>query len=242
LKKDEGLNIIRKKLDGAKRIRVLTGAGVSAESGIPTFRGPAGLWKNFKPEELASPEAFARDPKLVWEWYLWRRSIIAKSKPNPAHQALVALEKRFSDFWLITQNVDGLHREAGSRHLLELHGNIWRTRCTGCGVFAEDRTIEMDACPPICITCGSPLRPDIVWFGESLPEAAIAKAFETATDAEVYIVIGTAGAVQPAASLAEIAKNNGAFIIEVNPDETPLSSLADIALRGPAGIIIPEFA
>jgi NAD-dependent deacetylase len=236
---DEGLDIIRKRLDEAARIRVLTGAGVSAESGIPTFRGPGGLWRKFKPEELASPEAFARDPGLVWEWYLWRRSKVAEAKPNPAHEALADLERSTEDFWLVTQNVDGLHRDAGTRRLLELHGNIWRTRCTGCGVYAEDRRSKIDVLPPRCPACDCPLRPDIVWFGESLPAAAIEKAFESAEDAEVFLVAGTAGLVQPAASLAEIAKRAGAFVVEINLERTPLSSIADASLLGPAGRLLP---
>jgi NAD-dependent deacetylase len=223
---------------GAERILVLTGAGVSAESGVPTFRGPEGLWRRYRPEDLATPEAFERDPKLVWEWYAWRRERVAACRPNRAHQALAALEARVPAFTLATQNVDGLHAAAGSRKLIELHGSLWRTRCTGCSRVFEDRRPSPPELPPRC-ACGALLRPDVVWFGEPLPEAAVREAFEAARQARLVLVIGTASIVYPAAALPQIAKGSGAFVIEVNPDQTPLTRLADVSLRGGAAELVP---
>lgn len=211
----------------------LTGAGVSAESGVPTFRGAEGLWKNYRAEDLATPEAFSRDPELVWRWYDWRRTLIDGLEPNPAHYALAELEKRHSEFTLITQNVDGLHRMAGSTRVLELHGSIWRVSCGSCGVVADNRDVPIEI-PPRC-TCGGLLRPAVVWFGEPLPEDVLTAAFEAASKTDLMIVAGTSGVVQPAASLAVRAKNAGAFVVEVNPETTPLSSVVDVRLAGPAG-------
>ncbi len=211
-----------------------TGAGVSAESGVPTFRGRDGLWKRFRPEELATPEAFERNPRLVWEWYRWRMEIIARARPNPAHLALAELEKLGLLRCVITQNVDGLHREAGQQCLVELHGNIWRARCTKCGhrvVFREPpREI-----PPRCPRCGALLRPDVVWFGEPLPEQEWRQALQLAREARVLLVIGTSGVVYPAALIPTIAKENGAKIIEINIEKTPITSIADIHIEAPAG-------
>ncbi len=218
---------------------VLTGAGVSAESGIPTFRGEAGLWKNYRPEELANPQAFARDPKTVWEWYDWRRGIIAKAVPNAGHQAVAAVEKHFSDFTLITQNVDGLHQAAGSERLLELHGNIWKTRCTSCGAIEEEYSVPLKDFEPRC-SCGGLLRPHIVWFGESLSPQVMEESFACAAACRLMLVVGTSGIVQPAASLPLTAKEAGAVLIEVNADETPLTPLMDESLRGSAGEVLPE--
>ncbi|MFH2202290.1 MAG: NAD-dependent deacylase [Elusimicrobiota bacterium] len=236
----DDLKIAHEKLASARRPCALAGAGLSAESGVPTFRGAQGLWKRYRPEELASPAAFARDPKLVWEWYDWRRGLIAETAPNPGHRALAEIEKRCPDFWLITQNVDGLSRLAGSRRALELHGNIWRLRCTGCAESREDRRTPLPELPPICEKCSSLLRPDIVWFGESLPPEVIGQAFTAAREADLFLVIGTAGAVEPAASLARLAKANGAYVVEINPDETSLSAVCDLALRGKSGEILPR--
>ncbi|MCS7283710.1 MAG: NAD-dependent deacylase [Anaerolineae bacterium] len=221
-------------------IVALTGAGVSAESGVPTFRGPEGLWRTFRPEDLATPEAFARNPTLVWEWYDWRRRRIAACQPNPAHRVLAEMEATLPDFILITQNVDGLHQAAGSRKVLELHGNIWRVRCTRCGKVVEDRRVPLPEIPPHC-ACGGLLRPDVVWFGEPLPTDVLQQAWEAAKRCRCMLIIGTSALVQPAASLPVIAKQSGAYLVEVNVADTPLTSLADEVLRGPAGEVLPRW-
>ena len=226
------------RLRGARRVLALTGAGVSAESGVPTFRGQDGLWRRFRAEDLATPQAFARDPKLVWEWYAWRREVIAPLRPNAAHVALAALEQRLPDFLLATQNVDGLHAVAGSRRLLELHGSLWRLRCVACGHAAEDRRMSLPELPPRC-ACGTVLRPDVVWFGEMLPAAAVERAVAAAQEAEVVLVIGTSSLVYPAAALPEMARAAGAFVVEINTETTPLTASADVSLRGPAAEITP---
>ncbi len=228
----------RRWLRDAKRVAVLTGAGISAESGIPTFRGAGGLWRQFRPEDLATPEAFRRDPKLVWEWYDWRRRMIARAEPNPAHHALVALQKRAPEFALITQNVDGLHDRAGSGRVLELHGDIWTVRCTACERAVRDDRVPLPDLPPRC-ECGTMLRPGVVWFGEPLPAGVWREAEKAATLAEVFLVVGTSAIVYPAAGLVSLAKSCGARVIEVNLDETPFSSAVDVSLRGPAGQILP---
>ncbi len=217
------------------RIALLTGAGISAESGVPAFRGPGGLWKSFRPEDLATPQAFQKDPALVWEWYLWRRSIIAKAEPNAGHIALVDLEKRYGDdFLLITQNVDGLHQKAGSKRLLELHGNIWRVRCLSCGVVYYDYSTSQPQLPPTCRECGGLVRPDVVWFGEALPEDVLLNAYQWAKSCQMFVSIGTSAVVYPAAELPHVAKRHGAKLIEINTEETPISSLADVIIREPA--------
>lgn len=228
---------VRERLAAARRVSVLTGAGISADSGVPTFRGPEGLWRNFRAEDLASPEAFARDPHLVWEWYDWRRALIASKKPNPAHRALVEMEGRIPRFRLITQNVDGLHTLAGSLRPIELHGNIWKVRCTGCGSVAEDRRVPLPI-PPYCSSCGAMLRPHIVWFGESLDSNDLDQAMEALGNCEILLVIGTSGVVQPAASFANYAREAGAFVVEINPDAA--SSSAHVSLRGRAAEIVPK--
>ncbi len=222
-------------------VTVLTGAGISAESGIPTFRGEGGLWRNFRPEQLATPAAFRRDPALVWEWYDWRRGLIGACAPNAAHEALAEMEAALSDFTLITQNVDGLHQAAGSRNVLELHGSIWRVRCTGCGKIAEDRRVPLPEIPPRCPECGGLLRPDVVWFGESLPQEVLEAAWAAAARCRLMLVIGTSAVVQPAGSLPLVALENGARIVEINPAETPLSARAHEVLRGPAAELLPRW-
>lgn len=228
------------RLREAQRVLVLTGAGVSAESGVPTFRGPQGLWRSFRPEDLATPEAFARDPGLVWEWYAWRRETVAACAPNPAHRALAALEARVPEFLLATQNVDGLHARAGSRRLVELHGSLWRVRCTGCGEVAARRE-PFPELPPRC-RCGSVLRPDVVWFGETLPVEALQRAFTAAREAQVVLVVGTSSLVHPAAAIPEAALFAGACVVEVNPEPTPLSDRATVSLRGRAADVVPWLA
>ena len=218
---------------------VLTGAGISAESGVPTFRGDGGLWKEHKAEELATPEAFARDPRLVWEWYSWRREMIAKAAPNPAHRALVKLEIAKPSYTLITQNVDGLHDLAGSGRILKLHGDIWRMRCTACGANWPDRRPALPKLPPHC-ACGGLARPGVVWFGEPLPDGMMKEAEHAVSAAQVFLVIGTSASVYPAASLVPYARQAGAKVIEINTDETPFSATVDCALRGPAGELLPK--
>ena len=222
----------------AKRIAVLTGAGVSQESGLRTFRdAQTGMWAQHRPEDLASPEAFARDPKLIWDWYAMRRARVGEVDPNPDHLALAEMEKRVPDFTLITQNVDGLHRKAGNRNLLELHGNLQRVRCSECSHVAE--TWEETGEVPHCAKCGGLLRPDVVWFGESLPRAALESAVEAARACQVFFSIGTSGLVQPAAALAHAARNRGAVLVEVNLEPTPLTEKVDYFLQGRSGEILP---
>ncbi len=226
------------RIASAQAITVLTGAGISADSGVPTFRGADGLWRNFRAEELATPEAFDQDPRLVWEWYNWRRELIATKQPNEAHVAIASLESRLSDFWLITQNVDGLHRQAGSTKLSEIHGNIWMVRCTACGAVTENHQVPLSLLP-YCGACGGLLRPHIVWFGESLREEDLARCATQLENCDVLLVIGTSGVVYPAAGFASIAKDAGALVIEVNLDQTPQSDLVDMSLRGRAKELIP---
>jgi NAD-dependent deacetylase len=226
-------------LRGAERVVALTGSGVSAESGVPTFReAQSGLWEKFDPRELATPEAFARDPRLVWEWYDWRRTLVERAEPNAGHLALAELERRFSAFNLVTQNVDGLHQRAGSRMVTELHGNILRSKCSLEGTMVED--YAPDEAPPPCPRCGAPLRPDVVWFGETLPTEAFQVASEAARACDLFLSVGTSSLVYPAAVLPFEGLENGAVLVEVNPDETPLSAHADQILRGPAGEMLPR--
>jgi NAD-dependent deacetylase len=223
----------------AKRIAVLTGAGISSESGVPTFRGKDGLWRQFRAEDLATPEAFSRDPKLVWEWYNWRRGLIGKVEPNPAHRTLAKWETIFPEFALITQNVDGLHVKAGSKNILELHGNIWKLRCTKEDTITENHATPLADIPPRCPSCGEMLRPHVVWFGESLDPDILHRVFALCSLCEVMLVIGTSAFVQPAASLPFYASDAGAKIIEINPEPTPLTSYVNLSLPGKAGEILP---
>ena len=229
----------RRRLAEAQSVAVLTGAGISAESGIPTFRGAGGLWNHYRAEDLATPEAFARDPRLVWEWYNWRRETIAKAAPNPAHLALVKLERAKPSFTLITQNVDGLHTLAGSGRVLKLHGDIWRMRCTDCGSNWPDRRVPLPKLPPHC-ACGGLARPGVVWFGEPLPPGMMNEAEHAVASSEVFLVIGTSATVYPAAGLVPFANQNGAVVIEINLEPTPFSESVDFALEGPAGELLPQ--
>jgi NAD-dependent deacetylase len=226
-------------LAGSRSLAMLTGAGVSAESGVPTFRdAQTGLWARFDPLQLATPTAFAIHPKLVWDWYAWRRELVSKVQPNPAHDALVDIERHIPDCLLITQNVDGLHRRAGSRKLVELHGNIGRVKCSREGTVVEDWDLVGDEVPH-CAICGALLRPDVVWFEEMLPPDALAAAEAMARRCDLMLVVGTSAEVYPAAGLPSIAKASGAIVIEINPNATALSPTADYALRGPAGRVLP---
>ena len=223
----------------AETITILTGAGISAESGIPTFRAAqTGLWAKFDPEELATPSAFRRNPKLVWDWYTWRRALIAQKKPNSGHRALVELARKVSALHVVTQNVDGLHQAAGSQNVVELHGNIHHNHCMGCGEPASqwDKTQT----PPTCPHCNNDyLRPSVVWFGESLSYDIINQAGIAAQQCDVLFSIGTSSLVYPAAILPQIAKENGAIIVEVNPNPTPLTASADFAFQFSAGQFLP---
>ena len=223
-------------LQTSQRIVALTGAGISAESGLATFRdAQTGLWSKFRPEELATAEAFRRNPKLVWDWYRWRREQALKAKPNPGHLALVEIEKRAPQFLLVTQNVDGLHARAGSGRLIELHGNLHRFRCFENNCASDNFDVENGRCR----SCGGNLRPDIVWFGEMLPADGLESAVAAAGKCDVFFSIGTSSVVYPAADLWRRAKEGDAIVIEINKDPTPLTPLADHSFLGKAGEILP---
>ena len=227
----------------ARRVAVLTGAGISAESGVPTFReAQSGLWARYNPQELATPQAFQQNPSLVWEWYAWRRELVARAAPNPGHFALVEMERRVPVFTLITQNVDGLHQRAGSGgrfEVIELHGSLQRTKCFK-GNHPVQSWSENGETPPRCPQCGGLLRPDVVWFGEALPMEALQTAWEAARMCEVFFSVGTSGMVEPAASLPYMAQQAGATVVEVNPNETPLTHQAHFVLPGPSGVVLPQ--
>jgi NAD-dependent deacetylase len=223
------------------RVVVLTGAGISAESGIPTFRAAGGHWSKYRPEELASPQAFAENPQLVWQWYLDRRNTITLADPNPAHYALAELAIHLQDrFTLITQNVDGLHQRAGSRHLYELHGNIFINRCSRCARRVSDDVLNFQDLPPICPTCRGAIRPDVVWFGENLDISMVEDAFTRTREATLFLSVGTSSVVHPAATLPLVALESGAYLIEINPEATPISGNADFIVRSPAAQVLPH--
>ena len=226
-------------LAAAQPVAVLTGAGISAESGVPTFRGDGGLWRNFKSEDLATPEAFARDPRLVWEWYDWRRGLIHAVQPNPGHYALARLARLKADFTLITQNVDGLHELAGNSRLLKLHGDIWRLRCTDCGAEWPDHRVPLPRLPPRC-QCGGLARPGVVWFGEPLTPGIFEEACHAVESSELLMVVGTSAVVYPAASLIPLARQVRAKVIEINLEQTAMSAVADATLRGKSGEMLPR--
>ena len=232
------IEMIKALLDGDKRVGVLTGAGISAESGVPVFRGSEGLWKSWRSDDLARPDAFAIDPELVWEFYNWRRELVGKCEPNPAHMALVKMERQIPNFLLITQNVDGLHAMAGSRKLMEMHGCLWRVKCMVCTHAREDRS-ELPVLPE-CPVCGNILRPDVVWFGEPLVPGVLKVAIAQISSADVFISVGTSNLVQPAASFYQLAKDRGAVTVEINLEPTPNTGFMDFALHGKAGDILPE--
>ena len=225
-------------LRDARHVCVLTGAGVSAESGVPTFRdAQEGLWAKYRPEDLATPEAFLADPGLVWRWYRWRRDVVAGVDPNAGHVALARLEKLVPRLTLITQNVDNLHQRAGSAEVIEFHGNIFDDRCFAEGTrHTGDEAHEIPTCPE----CGSPLRPGVVWFGEAIPEGALDESCAAAADCDVFLSIGTSAAVYPAAGLADIARKQGAMLIEINPEPSMRAASFDFALAGKSGEILPE--
>lgn len=226
-------------IEKAQYICVLTGAGISAESGVPTFRGKEGLWSKHRPEELASVEAFVANPELVWAWYQYRRDILSQVHPNAGHLALARWESIAADFTLTTQNVDGLHQVAGSLNVLELHGNIRVNRCFSCGIESSMESAVFIGKVPRC-SCGGMLRPGVVWFGESLPEAEIRAAYRAAESCDLFLTVGTSALVYPAAALPGVARRAGAVVIEVNLEETPFTSQANQHMRGSAGTILPE--
>lgn len=229
-------------LGAARHVAVLTGAGMSAESGVPTFRdAQTGLWARYRPEELATPEAFAQNPGLVWSWYQWRAQLCLDAQPNAGHVALAALAKRFARFTLTTQNVDGMHQRAGSEDVLELHGNLHRFKCFDTGrAFAGALPATPEDQPPRHPETGGMLRPDVVWFGEALPEAALMDSLAAAHDCSVFFTIGTSALVYPAAQLPQEALRKGAVVVEVNPAPTPFSVQATHCLRGPSGVVLPR--
>jgi len=241
------LTLVVDRVRAARSVVAATGAGISAESGVPTFRGAGGLWRNFSASDLATPDAFARDPRLVWDWYRWRRERIRRAQPNAGHLVLARFETTLPGFQLVTQNVDGLHQRAGSRRLIELHGNIWRARCTaGCGLVTDvsregaDAPLEDAAGAelPTC-ECGGLQRPDIVWFGESLDPGDIDRAIAAARGCDVLLVIGTSALVYPAAALPLVARRAGALVVEINVEDTPITPQVGAVLRGPAAEVLP---
>lgn len=227
-------------LRGSKRVAVLTGAGISAESGVPTFRdAQTGLWAKYSPQELATPKAFKDNPRLVWEWYEWRRELVTRANPNPAHISLVIIEEKVENFTLITQNVDGLHKMAGSQKILELHGNIMRYKCADENIPIREFSAGSEV-PPRCPNCGGYVRPDVVWFGENLDESVLKAAWEAAGSCDLFFSIGTSALVQPAASMPYLAIENRAMVVEINLTETPFSTSATYSLKGSAASILPE--
>ena len=237
----DDLSAAAARLGPAANVTVLTGAGVSAASGVPTFRGAGGLWRQFRAEDLATSAAFARDPQLVWEWYDWRRSKVAACQPNRAHEVLAAWSRRYSAFSLVTQNVDGLHERVGTDHLTRLHGSIWTLRCRdGCGAPPwTDERVPLTPLPPLCPSCGGLARPGVVWFGEALDRGDEARA-DRACSCDVVLVGGTSSVVYPAAGLAQTAGARGAFVIEINPEATPVTGLVDVSLRGAAETVLDD--
>ena len=234
---------LAKYLKTAQNITVLTGAGVSAESGVPTFRGPEGLWKTHRPEELATPEAFMRDPELIWEWYDSRRRLVAKCQPNAAHITLAAWSRTYPKFSLITQNVDGLHERAGTNTTIRFHGSIWElccwNRCSSSPERWTDEQVPLSPIPPLCPSCGHLARPGVVWFGESIDRNVLTRS-HASTDCDVFLTIGTAWLVYPAASLTKEAKLHGALTIEINPEDTPHTEIVDARFKGSAVQVLTD--
>jgi NAD-dependent deacetylase len=228
------------RLSTAQWITVLTGAGISAESGVPTFRSADGIWAKYRPDELATMDAFLRNPELVWEWYAQRKRVIADVQPNAGHRALVRLEELYPQCTVVTQNIDNLHRRAGSRNVVELHGNIERNYCVSCGTAASNELVLRAEGVPRCERCGGTIRPDVVWFGEMLPEEEWNLAVRAAESADVFFSVGTSAVVYPAASLPLLAKQRGALLVEINPEPTPMTERVDEFLQGQSGTILPE--
>jgi NAD-dependent deacetylase len=242
LRVEQALRELASRIRGARRVTVMTGAGVSAASGVPTFRGPGGLWRTYRPEDLATPDAFERDPALVWEWYAWRRETVASCEPNAAHAVLARLSQR-DGVRIVTQNVDDLHVRAGTRDLIRLHGSLWELTCVnGCEAGARpwrDERVPLPQTPPRCPHCGGYARPAVVWFGESLDPADVDRAAE-ATACDVFLTVGTSALVYPAAGFARHAQSRGAFTAEINLEETPASSFVDLSILGAAEDVLPR--
>jgi NAD-dependent deacetylase len=242
MKIHEAVNAVAERIKAAGAISVLTGAGVSAASGVPTFRGAQGLWKNFSPEKLATPEAFRRDPKLVWEWYSWRRELVAKCLPNAAHTVLAAWSRRYPQCTVITQNVDGLHERAGTENIIRFHGSIWEVlcwqNCPGSPGRWWDESPAFPSLPPECPYCHGVLRPGVVWFGEEIDPGVLERSL-AATKCDLFFSMGTSALVYPAAGLVAEAHAHGAFTVEINPEATPSSHAVDLAIQGPAEEILP---
>jgi NAD-dependent deacetylase len=226
-------------LSGDSRCVVLSGAGISAESGLATFRGPGGHWQGRDPMSLATPEAFDAEPLTVWQFYDWRRTQAAAAEPNRAHHAIVEMERKLGSLPVVTQNVDGLHERAGSNNVIRLHGSLWTLRCTHCGTETEDLRPAIDPLPPFC-GCGGMLRPGVVWFGEAMPREPMFAAQKAAQECDLMLVVGTSSLVYPAAGLSQVAKQAGAMVVEINPEETPITSQVDEHYKGPAGEILPD--
>ncbi len=235
---------LRERFREAWAVVVLTGAGISAESGVPTFRGGGGaaVWKGLPVEKIATPEMLASDPVTFWQWYAYRREVIHRAEPNAAHRAIAQWERHFEHFTVVTQNVDGLHQRAGSRHVLELHGSLWRVRCTQCGARSEEHRVPLPEIPPRCASCGGILRPDVVLFGEAVSEEIFSAAVAAVATCDLLLVVGTSAVVYPAASLPILAKQGHAFVIEVNPEATPVTEMADVTILGRAGEILPRLS
>ena len=238
---EDGLDLVAGRLRRARRVTVLTGAGVSAASGVPTFRGAGGLWRSFRSEDLATAQAFERDPALVWEWYAWRREAMASARPNAAHHVLAGWSRRWSGFVVITQNVDDLHVHAGTLGLVRLHGSLWELSCwRGCGAPPwRNEDVPLPELPPLCPSCGGLARPAVVWFGEALPSAAI-DAAEAACECDVFLSVGTSSVVYPAAAFLARARSRGAFTVEINTEPTPATDQVDLALAGAADELLPR--
>jgi NAD-dependent deacetylase len=240
---DGAIAQLARRITAGSRITVLTGAGVSAASGVPTFRGPGGLWRDYRPEQLATAEAFRRDPRLVWEWYNWRREIVSKCEPNAAHQILAAWSRRYPGFRLITQNVDGLHERAGTENVVRFHGSLWEVscwnRCPASPRRWRNDTVPFPSIPPKCSYCGGLIRPGVVWFGEGIDPEVMA-ASVAATRCDLFITAGTSAVVHPAAGLVYEARDNRACTVEINPDATPASDMVDLVIRQGAEIALPQ--
>jgi NAD-dependent deacetylase len=243
MQNDEVVSQLAQRIQSASKITVLTGAGVSAASGVPTFRGEEGLWKSYSPQELATPEAFRRDPKLVWEWYDWRRSLISKCRPNPAHHIIALWSIRYPGFTLITQNVDGLHEKAGTRNVIRFHGSIWEVFCwKDCDLSPPRWTydaVPVPSIPPPCPYCGGIIRPGVVWFGEGIDTEVLDKSAKALT-CDLFITVGTSAQVYPAAGLVSGARSRGAFTVEINLEATPASEMVDLSIQGAAEVILQK--
>lgn len=223
----------------SEAVTVLTGAGISSESGIPTYRGQEGLWRNYSPQELATAEAFSRDPKLVWEWYDSRRAVMKDAKPNPGHFAVTTLERKKKDFTLITQNIDGLHLVAGTRNVIELHGSLWEIRCVKCDRVEKNYQVPLPELPPKCARCDEPMRPNTVWFEEIIPMERIDRSLFAIERSDLVLIIGTSGVVEPAASMGLIAKKSEKAVVEINIEVTPGTGLYDASILGKSGEVLP---